>query len=68
MTGDCNFSFSDDTWQDLYESLVNALSRAAQGVHISNTGLTPSQENKVPCTALSLILEQSLTTTHFISW
>lgn len=40
---DCDLDFDD-----LYESLVNTLSRIAQGVHVKNTGLLPAQVLSAP--------------------
>ncbi len=38
MNYDCDLEFDD-----LYEALVNVLSRIAQGVHVTNLGLQPAQ-------------------------
>jgi len=49
---DCDLDFDD-----LYEALVNTLSKIAQGVHVKNAGLLPAQEEELMHAALaSLVL------------
>eukprot|EP00656_Telonema_subtile_P057197 TRINITY_DN9356_c0_g1_i3.p1 TRINITY_DN9356_c0_g1~~TRINITY_DN9356_c0_g1_i3.p1 ORF type:complete len:1408 (+),score=491.60 TRINITY_DN9356_c0_g1_i3:81-4304(+) len=58
---DCDLEFDD-----LYEALVNVLSRIAQGVHVTNLGLQPAQEQQLMHQSLASLVKISTSMAQWV--